>query len=168
MFYAKFDLNDSRFSLCPFLTCVFKTFFELSQRGKKKSRNSNILISFHKFSGVETKGGKAVANGVAALGRALEKNKTVTTIDLRCNELGIIGAMAIRSALEFNKTLTTIYFSCNEIGDDGAAALARALETNKTLTTLDLSFNQISSDHLQKISNFLNQNVSLVEENLQE
>eukprot|EP00808_Paulinella_micropora_P008490 g77338.t1 len=47
------------------------------------------------------------------------------------------GAKAIGKALEVNKSITTLNLNFNKIGPDGAAAIGKALENNTTLTELD-------------------------------
>lgn len=73
----------------------------------------------------------------------MEKNQTLTTINLAHNSIGADGARALATVLEKNKTLTTIGLGSNRIRADGAQALAAALEKNHTLTTLDLESNFI-------------------------
>ncbi len=54
------------------------------------------------------------------------------------NNIGAEGAARMAAALERNNTLTTLDLDgmCFIIGAEGAARMAAALETNTTLTTL--------------------------------
>ena len=69
---------------------------------------------------------------------ALEKNSTVTSIDLSNNKIGDEGVATLAAALEKNSTLTSIILGCNNIGNVGAAHLAAALEKNYALEVLYL------------------------------
>lgn len=55
--------------------------------------------------------------------------------------IGPEGAKAIAKALEKNTTITSINLQCNEIGYQGA--IAAALKKNTTLSSIDLSDNRI-------------------------
>jgi len=53
-------------------------------------------------------------------------------------ELGNESRLAIGAALEKNSTLTTLYLIRCELGDESGKAIGAALEKNSTLTTLVL------------------------------
>ena len=77
-----------------------------------------------------------------AIAQALEKNTTLTSIDLSENsKIGDEGAKAIAKALEKNTTLTSINLEKNTITDKGAKAIAKALKKNTTLTSINLANN---------------------------
>jgi hypothetical protein len=67
-----------------------------------------------------------------------QTNTTLTSLNLRDNQIGAAGATALATALQTNTTLTALNLWSNEIGAAGATALATALQTNKTLTSLHL------------------------------
>ena len=71
--------------------------------------------------------------GGKALAAALEKNATLTKLQLDGNSVGDVGASALASALEKNTTLTELGLAWNSVGEAGASALASALEKNATL-----------------------------------
>ena len=77
----------------------------------------------------------------AKIAEALKENKdsALTTLDISRNRIQAKGAIAIAKALEKNKTLTELNISWNNIGVEGAKAIAKALEINSTLTTLNIS-----------------------------
>ena len=80
---------------------------------------------------------------MGVLGRMLEKNATLQTLNLYGNQVGDAGAASLASALEKNATLQTLYLDYNQVGDAGAASLASALEKNATLQKLNLGYNQV-------------------------
>ncbi|KAL0208434.1 hypothetical protein P9112_011021 [Eukaryota sp. TZLM1-RC] len=109
-----------------------------------------------------------IANdGANALARALERNSTLTTLDLQSNNIANDGASALARALGSNSTLTTLDLQSNNIANDGASALARALERNSTLTTLDLQSNNIANDGASALARALESNSTLTTLDLQ-
>jgi Ran GTPase-activating protein (RanGAP) involved in mRNA processing and transport len=78
------------------------------------------------------------------LALALAKNHTVTTIDLRNNDITSEGAEYFADMLEDNKSITEFNLSSNRIDDEGARAFIRIMSANDTLRVLDLSGNPIS------------------------
>merc|ERR1712118_130916 len=61
---------------------------------------------------------------------ALEKNSTVTSLDLGGNTIGDKGAESIVAALEQNRTVTAVDLNHNNIGAQGAMGIAATLEKN--------------------------------------
>ena len=85
------------------------------------------------------------------LASGLEKNKSVTSLNLNQNLIKDKGAVAIASALTKNNTLTELDLSGNSITDNGAKALLQAVQSdNKTLKRLSLWNNPISQTLLDK------------------
>jgi Ran GTPase-activating protein (RanGAP) involved in mRNA processing and transport len=80
----------------------------------------------------------------------LETNTTLTTLNLRYNQIGHQGAQFLAVLLEeTNTTLITLDLGDNQIGDQCAQFLAVLLEeTNTTLTILNLGYNQISNQKM--------------------
>ena len=69
---------------------------------------------------VESEGGKALA-------KALKKNKTLLSINLRMNQLGDVGVEAIAGALKENTTLQKLNLASNQICDHGGQLLLEAV-----------------------------------------
>ena len=89
---------------------------------------------------------ESLQDGITALAECLKYNKSLTTLDLSYNVIGVDGAAALGECLKCNKLLTTLDLSDNEIVNDGAAALGECLKYNKSLTTLNLGSNKIGDD----------------------
>ena len=98
---------------------------------------------------------------VGVLAAALEKNSTLTSIDLRCNQVGDKGLASLAAALKKNSTLTRLDLIYNEIGPEGAVGLAAALEKNTTVTSLDLSENRIGDEGAASMAAALEKNYAL-------
>ena len=76
--------------------------------------------------------------GVSRAG-ALERNTTLTTLDLRNNGPRGGCGVALVGALESNTTLMTLNLDRNNLGARSGVLFAGALERNTTLTTLDVA-----------------------------
>ena len=93
-----------------------------------------------------------LASGATALGAALAKNLSLTTLLLGENELGPAGGIAVATGLRSNRSLTCLDLANNALGDDGAIALAEALRANaphSKLRSLDLQSNNLGTSTAQ-------------------
>src|SRR3989338_10798922 len=96
-----------------------------------------------------------------SLSRLRSNDSTLTTLDLRKNNIGDFGASALATALQHSSSLTTLNLFLNNIGDSGANALATALQYNSSLTTLDISHNKIGASGASVLATALEHNSSL-------
>ena len=71
------------------------------------------------------------------------ENKTLETLDLRCNRVDELGGAHVARALRENKTLRRLNLEENKLGDAGAVAVAEALGETTCLMQLDLRCNGI-------------------------
>ncbi len=92
---------------------------------------------------------------------ALDKNPTLTTLHLTCNNIGDEGARSLAAALDNNATLTFLHIGNNNIGAEGARSLAAALDNNATLTNLDLAENNIGAEGARSLAAALDTNRTL-------
>lgn len=128
--------------------------------------------------------------GIEDLANALQQNKTLTSLSLIGNFVGLRGAQALAQWLKINdslanhldlthcliddaavkiladslaenKTLQQLCLSNNEIADVGAEALAGMLKHNSVLHTLILAKNKISKDGAKALAEALSANNSL-------
>jgi Ran GTPase-activating protein (RanGAP) involved in mRNA processing and transport len=106
--------------------------------------------------------------GAAVLAEELQVNTCLTSIDLRNNEIGDTGAAALATGLMENTSLTTINLRSNQIGDTGAKALAEGLKFNTSLTSIDLQYNRIGDIGATALATGLMGNTSLITINLQD
>lgn len=79
------------------------------------------------------------------LARMLQKNTTLTTINLNSN-LIYKSAKSIAESLKQNTNLKTLMLRWNKIGDEGGIAIANSLAINKSLETLHLGYNLFSEN----------------------
>ncbi len=68
--------------------------------------------------------------------KALETNRTLTSLGLRCNNLGLSTCTALHTVLKMNPSLTSLDLTHNEIGDIGGLTIFKALEAGSTLREL--------------------------------
>ena len=102
------------------------------------------------------------------LERICHNDPSLTTLDLRKNQIGDAGAKDLSLALKDNHTLTRLHLGDNQIGAAGAKDLSLALKNNTTLTTLDLGDNQIDDTCRQEIHSFIQQNTQALLKRRQE
>ena len=82
---------------------------------------------------------------------ALEKNTTLTSLDLFENYIDEEGAASVAAALEKNSTLTSISLDGNNIGAEGAAILAAALEKNYAMEVLKFDCPDEMRDQVKRL-----------------
>ena len=105
--------------------------------------------------------------GIQALAAALQKNKTLVSLDLNECYIKWDGGVAIAKMLKHNKGLTTLNLRENDIGLEGGRAIAEMLEQhNKGLTTLNLGENYIGLGGGRAIAEMLKHNKGLTTLNL--
>lgn len=103
------------------------------------------------------------ANGAFHLAEALQRNNTLTSLNLRDNNIGDDGLAAIAVALKTNNTVTELDVEMNKIGNQGAVELADALRRNTGLLFLDLSINFIGNTGAAALSDALEQSNNTVQ-----
>ncbi|KAI8854220.1 hypothetical protein BC829DRAFT_413153 [Chytridium lagenaria] len=114
-----------------------------------------------------------IEGGGAALGRCLQINRTLVTLDLTDNR-GVGNALGDKEAMHFaeglrqNSTLQVLDLSHNNIGDMGAIALGAGILANDSLKELNLvsltpnkAWNQIRARGISGFLNHIKDNVTL-------
>ncbi|RHY71183.1 hypothetical protein DYB38_012563 [Aphanomyces astaci] len=132
--------------------------FDLGDRGawvlgKALASNESLGLLDLGFNGITCKGVEQIAD-------ALEegKNRTLKTLYLSGNGVGVGGAARLSAALRSNHSLKTLYLSGNGIGDEGVKHLADMLRVNTTLTSLYLGTNGIGSGGMAHLADALTVN----------
>ncbi|CAF4446367.1 unnamed protein product, partial [Rotaria magnacalcarata] len=94
--------------------------------------------------------------------KARIRGKTVdcTTIDLRCCRLDDEAMELLCQALVNNKSITTLELRSNQIGETGAQQLARGLHES-TINTLLLGHNRLGDKGLKHLAGFLASSITL-------
>jgi hypothetical protein len=80
------------------------------------------------------------------LAHALTKNRTLRTLSLEWNSLGLFpeGFRALSATLALpSSTLTSLDFRNNRLTADAGTSIANALNTNRSVNTLDLRWNSL-------------------------
>merc|ERR1719189_2023275 len=92
----------------------------------------------------------------------LQRNATLTKVDLSNNVIGDEGMQFLSRAFNVNTVVKTLNLNGNKIGDKGAEYCSDSLKQNSSLTSLDLSDNDIKIKGAQSIAEALEKNSTLV------
>ncbi|KAH3864420.1 leucine-rich repeat-containing protein 45-like isoform X2 [Dreissena polymorpha] len=85
-------------------------------------------------------------------------NQTLQALDLRNNQISHDSAAELGRALKQNSSIRALDLRWNNVGLLGGRALIEMLQTNKTLTRIELAGNNIPADILTSIETALSQN----------
>jgi ankyrin repeat protein/Ran GTPase-activating protein (RanGAP) involved in mRNA processing and transport len=96
----------------------------------------------------------------------LQKNSTLTELDLSNRHIGVDGLQVLTASLRTDTILTKLNLAGNHLGAESASLLAEALTTNITLTQLHLADNDLGSLGLQALDKALTNNQTLTQLNL--
>ena len=124
---------------------------------------ANLLSGHHDDDSDDEDGPHFMADdsGIFALAEALKVNRSLTCLDISCNEIGAEGGVAIAEALVVNSSLTSLDLQANNIGAKGGVAIAEALKANGSLRSLNLATNNIGQEGGAAIAKALKVNSSL-------
>ncbi|NXY82921.1 LRC45 protein, partial [Alcedo cyanopectus] len=103
--------------------------------------------------------------GVKLLLHGLCSNTTVKSLDLKGNNLRIVGAEALGKLLSQNKSIRSLILEWNNLGvwEESFSFFCQGLGANKFLQRLDLRNNQINHHGAEELAVALKQNASLQE-----
>ncbi|NXT74949.1 LRC45 protein, partial [Zapornia atra] len=104
-------------------------------------------------------------SGAKLLLHGLCSNTTVRSLDLKGNNLRTVGAEALGKLLRQNKSIRSLILEWNSLGvwEEGFSSFCQALGTNRSLQRLDLRNNQINHQGAGELAMALKQNASLQE-----
>ena len=103
-------------------------------------------LSSSSVTSLDLRGNQIRADGAVALAAALSTNRSLRTLSLEWNSLGLFpeGFRAMASMLaQPTSSLTSIDMRNNRLTADAGTALASALRTNRSLNTIDLRWNAL-------------------------
>lgn len=95
------------------------------------------------------------------ISKFLEKNKSLTHLDLGLNEFTDEGAKSLAKSIKDNKSLLKLSVGGNDIDKDGVMALLEIFEHNCVLKELHMGNHLLSNEMLVKIADFLKKNTTL-------
>lgn len=98
---------------------------------------------------------------IKVIAKALEDNRTIHSLDLRLNNMDIVGAQAIAELLQKSKSLRVLNLSSTSMDYTSIRTVCSAISGNKSLTELDLSFLDISDECCQCLQDMLRVNTTL-------
>ncbi|XP_051851288.1 leucine-rich repeat-containing protein 45 isoform X2 [Antechinus flavipes] len=147
--------NDILFSMVLLSDCM------MSEEGSKlliQGLCSNTVVKY-----LDLKGNNLRAMGAEALGKLLRQNKSIQSLVLEWNNLGMWeeSFSLFCEGLRANTTLQQLDLRNNQINHKGAEELAMALKNNSTLQDIDLRWNNIGLLGGRAIVNCLSNNKTL-------
>ncbi|KAM9006629.1 leucine-rich repeat-containing protein 45 isoform X2 [Sarcophilus harrisii] len=147
--------NDILFSMVLLSDCM------MSEEGSKlliQGLCSNTVVKY-----LDLKGNNLRAMGAEALGKLLRQNKSIQSLILEWNNLGMWeeSFSLFCEGLRANTTLQQLDLRNNQINHKGAEELAMALKNNSTLQDIDLRWNNIGLLGGRAIVNCLSNNKTL-------
>ncbi|XP_043855642.1 leucine-rich repeat-containing protein 45 isoform X2 [Dromiciops gliroides] len=147
--------NDILFSVVLLSDCM------MSEEGSKlliQGLCSNTGVRY-----LDLKGNNLRAIGAEALGKLLRQNKSIQSLILEWNNLGVWeeSFSLFCEGLGANTTLQQLDLRNNQINHKGAEELAMALKNNSTLQEIDLRWNNIGILGGRAIVNCLSNNKTL-------
>jgi Ran GTPase-activating protein (RanGAP) involved in mRNA processing and transport len=101
--------------------------------------------------------------GAVLIMQALEKNESVTDINLSANNIDDDSIKALLTTLQVNRFITALDLSDNNIGDEGAEIISNALKMNRSLISINLSGNPISSKGISALYTALESNHLIID-----
>lgn len=161
------DLHDGGYhgNTCEKRKCVASNIFEISDKGKRKSKEITIPPDCTELF-LDDVGLQATecADLVEALRN--QPNK-ITRLSLKSNSIGKAGAASIGKLLATSTAIAHIDLQRSSVYNAGAAALLEGLERNTAVTSLGLELNSVDDEALLESINAevqINNNPDLLEE----
>ena len=101
--------------------------------------------------------------GALQVSRGLTENWSLTSLELRRNDLTHQGAIPLAQALVTNRSLTYLGLGRNKLSNSGGLHIAEALRYNQTLRSIDLEWNDLRDESGVALAEMLTTNNSLIE-----
>lgn len=124
---------------------------------------SRIILQSPSLVRISVRQSKINDFGARLLAESLSRNRSLRSLNLERNRIGVAGAEALASYLIMakNQGLEELFLSYNEIGNAGCIALSEALQKNSALRELTLKSNKID-EALSDLGRAMERNSSLV------
>ncbi len=124
-------------------------------------------IQNNSITSIDLKWNNIGSEGAKVLAEVLKSNNSIASINLSGNGIGSEGAKVLAEALKSNHSITSINLAYTKIGSEGAKVLAEALKSNKSITSINFGSNNIGSEGAKAIAEALKFNNSITSINLQ-
>ncbi|GLV43572.1 hypothetical protein CBL_04114 [Carabus blaptoides fortunei] len=93
----------------------------------------------------------------------LQTNKTITSLNLKRCQIGVLGAECLTEGIRKTVSLTELDLSFNNLGDEGIEMLAPAIQFNSSIRKLNLSHNNLWDGALVALRPAIEDNYTLHE-----
>ena len=110
---------------------------------------------------LDISGNEIEREGSKIISEFLKKNKVLKSLNLGNNMLGIEGIKTIAEGLKQNTTMKKLMIHDNRLKDEGARIISELLMKNSSLTELHIGENQISDNGMNQICEALKTNSTL-------
>lgn len=148
--YEGYQLGGALFSSPKLLTASLRSC--VSRDDVLRSIGSNIGYS-KSLTSIDLSGGFAAigVSGSALLAVGLKRNRSLTDVNLSCNNLGTDGLLSVVSALSGHNRMKYLNVACNSIPPEGGTWLAQFLDQTHSMEVLDISHNSLDVAALQAV-----------------
>lgn len=150
--------QDEKSSLLPMMTV---SILGHNLKGDRTKVLADVLRTYNCILELCLGKTQLTSSDIGILSIPLQKNNSLTVLDVRLNPIGNEGACMLGNALEHNNTLRQLNLSSTGMDGDGCKRICDALKFNSALEDLDLSFVEIGDDGCVHIGEMLQQNESL-------
>lgn len=106
--------------------------------------------------------------GLKKLAGLLQTSKLITSLNLEGNQCGWEGMMFLGEALAHNRTLRSLNIAHNNLRAEGGSTVAQIIKSNSSLTDINLKRNNLSDEGATAIAEALKRNASLLQLNLED
>ena len=113
---------------------------------------------------IDLRGNQLRGEAVVVIANAISETDTLRTLSMEWNSCGVFpdGMRALANSIAHHKSLNNLDLRNNRIGSDGAVSLATALRTNKSLLRLDLRWNGMGTSGSRALAAALDENHTLL------
>lgn len=101
--------------------------------------------------------------GATQIARLLEKNNTISDLNLSANQITVEGWRAISEALKVNTKLRALSLDYNKISDEDLAVLADGFRHSTSLRSVDLEANRICDEGGRILLDVLRENEKIID-----
>ncbi len=113
---------------------------------------------------VDLRGNQLRGNSAVVIANAVANSRSIRSLSLEWNSTGVFpdGVRALSEAISTHESLHYLDLRNNRIGPDGAVQIASAIRSNKSLLRLDLRWNDMGTSGSRALASALEENRTLI------
>ena len=122
------------------------------------------ILSSKSLTSVDLRGNQLRGNSAVIIANAVASSKSIRSLSLEWNSTGVFpdGVRALAEAISDHDSLNYLDLRNNRIGPDGAVQIASAIRSNTSLLRLDLRWNDMGSSGSRALASALEENRTLI------